>query len=307
MFVTEGAFGLVTQDLSNGVVSNEFPVYDLDPTRVLPDWLLLKFQDPSTVRAVAAETTGGTKSRRRWKEDQFEAFVIDLPPIPVQREIVRILSTFSELETELKAELELRLLQYAHYRDSLLTFFETGTRWALLGEIANVRVGQAPPEGVVGGEGPFAFVNAGTTESGRASEANTQGGAVTIPSRGQGGVGVVGYQAEDFWCGPLCYRIASVNAGLSTRFLYYYLKSVQPSIRRLQQTGGTPALNRKELILVKVPVPPAKEQDRIVGILDKFDPFLNDLSVGLPAEINARRKQYEHYRDRLLTFNELAA
>lgn len=128
MFVTEGAFGLVTPDLSNGVVSNEFPVYDLDPTRALPDWLLLKFQDPSTVRTVAAEATGGTKSRRRWKEDQFEAFVIDLPPIPVQREIVRILSTFSELERELKAELELRLLQYAHYRADLLTFLAEQSR-----------------------------------------------------------------------------------------------------------------------------------------------------------------------------------
>ena len=78
MFVTEGAFGIVTPDLADGVVSNEFPVYDLDSKRVLPEWLLLRFQDPSTVQAVAAEATGGTKSRRRWKENQFELSLIHI-------------------------------------------------------------------------------------------------------------------------------------------------------------------------------------------------------------------------------------
>ena len=89
----------------------------------------------------------------------------------------------------------------------------------------------------------------------------------------------------------------------------YYVPdtSNQDSIRGLQQTGGTQALNRKELVLVKIAVPPLHEQERIVAILDKFDALVNDLSVGLPAEIRARRQQYEHYRDRLLTFSEKAA
>ncbi|MFD6677749.1 restriction endonuclease subunit S [Rhodococcus zopfii] len=127
MFVTEGAFGLVPPALSDGVVSNEFPVYDLDPAQVLPEWLLLKFQDPATVKTVAAQATGGTKSRRRWKEDQFEAFVIDLPPLPAQREIVRILSTFSDLKAALKDELAGRRKQYEYYLDRLLNFEEVTT------------------------------------------------------------------------------------------------------------------------------------------------------------------------------------
>nr|WP_246050460.1 restriction endonuclease subunit S [Asticcacaulis tiandongensis] len=57
---------------------------------------------------------------------------------------------------------------------------------------------------------------------------------------------------------------------------------------------------------IKVPIPPLEEQERIVSILDKFDALVNDLSSGLPAEIRARRQQYEHYRDRLLTFREAA-
>jgi type I restriction enzyme S subunit len=55
---------------------------------------------------------------------------------------------------------------------------------------------------------------------------------------------------------------------------------------------------------IKIPIPPIEEQTRIVSILDKFDALVNDLSSGLPAEIKARRQQYEHYRDRLLTFTE---
>lgn len=117
----------------------------------------------------------------------------------------------------------------------------------------------------------------------------------------------MGYQTEPFWCGPLCYRIISATNGLRTRYLYFYLKSIQPSIRGLQQTGGTPALNKKELVLIRVPIPGIEEQDRIVSLLDKFDSLVNDLSVGLPAELAARRKQYEYYRDHLLTFEEAAA
>ena len=124
MFVTEGSFGLVTPELADGVVSNEFPVFDVELSRVLPEWLFLTFQDPVIVRRAATETTGGTKSRRRWKEDQFLAFEIDLPPLAVQSEIVRVHRALVGLESELAAELNARRKQYEYYRDRLLTFPE---------------------------------------------------------------------------------------------------------------------------------------------------------------------------------------
>ncbi|MDR4028361.1 MAG: restriction endonuclease subunit S, partial [Bilophila sp.] len=68
--------------------------------------------------------------------------------------------------------------------------------------------------------------------------------------------------------------------------------------------GAQPKLNQANLNKIPIPVPPLEEQTRIVAILDKFDALVNDLSSGLPAEISARRKQYEYYRDRLLTFKE---
>ncbi len=70
--------------------------------------------------------------------------------------------------------------------------------------------------------------------------------------------------------------------------------------------GGTTAINKSELAGMRILVPPLEEQQRIVSILDRFDKLTNDLSSGLPAEIEARRKQYEYYRDRLLSFDELA-
>lgn len=124
MFVTEGSFGLVTEDLADGVVSSEFPTYDLDTERVIPEWLYLYFQDPIVVNAAAAEATGGTKSRRRWKEEQFEAFQIRLPAISAQREIVRRAQTVSQLIESLEAEIVARRTQYSHYRDRLMTFEE---------------------------------------------------------------------------------------------------------------------------------------------------------------------------------------
>ena len=65
-------------------------------------------------------------------------------------------------------------------------------------------------------------------------------------------------------------------------------------------------LSGESLARLTIPVPPREEQDRIVSILDKFDALVNDLSSGLPAEIAARRRQYQHYRDRLLTFRQAA-
>ncbi|TFD42589.1 restriction endonuclease subunit S [Cryobacterium sp. TMT1-2-1] len=232
---------------------------------------------------------------------------IPVPPLEVQTEVVRVLDQFTRLETDLRAEQQARLAQYEHYRAELIRNIPGETEWRTLGAVANVRTGQAPPDGVPAESGEYSFVNAGTAESGRSPLQNTDGDAVTIPSRGQGGVGVVGYQREPFWCGPLCYRIWSTNEVVSTRFLYHFLKSIQPSIRGLQQTGGTPALNRKELVLVAVPVPAIEVQKHIVNVLDQFDGLVNDIDGGIPAEIRMRRNQYEHYRHRLLRFKELEA
>lgn|GEM_PF-1692633 len=128
MFVTEGSFGIVTPGQADGVVSNEFPVFDLDSSRILPEWLVLYFQDEYTLKRIAREVTGtergSTKSRRRWKEDQFRAFQVELPPIAAQREFLRVIGTVAGLESALSDEIVARRRQYQHYRDRLMDFEE---------------------------------------------------------------------------------------------------------------------------------------------------------------------------------------
>ena len=228
--------------------------------------------------------------------------LVPVPPIIVQREIAQILDTFTQLEAELEAELESRNQQYEVCRSEVL-HFERSTEWTSLEKVTQIRTGTKPPSELIATEAPFNYMNGGVQPSGRTLECNTAAETITIPSRGS--VGIVGYQSRRFWCGPLCYRITSSVDTLETRFLYFYLKSIQKRIISLQQTGSIPALNKKELATVRVPMITRSEQSRIVTILNTFDNLINDLTSGLPAEIAARRQQYEQYRNQLLTFKRL--
>ena len=172
-----------------------------------------------------------------------------------------------------------------------------------LGDIANIKTGQKPNNIVE--EGLFEYINAGTTKSGFVESYNCEGDIVTTPSRGQGGIGFIGYQKNRFWLGPLCYGIKSKNSRrVLNKFLYYILNANSSQIMSIKKSGGVPAINSGDLAMLVIPLPPINEQERIVEILDRFDKLCNDLSEGLPAEIDARQKQYEYYRDKLLRFKE---
>lgn len=301
-------YAAIPADYDGQIASTGYCVLRPSQGRILTSFLFYLLGTPEFYGYVEANERGA--SYPAITDSAIKAFRIPVPPIEVQHEIVHVLDSFRTLKAELVAaierELDARLVQYSSCRKALLSFDEVNVKWSSLGDIASVHTGQAPHPGVLADDGHFPFVNAGTTASGLAAESNTPGDTVTIPSRGQGGVGIAGYQSSDFWCGPLCYRIRSTDEHLLNRYLFHYLKSVQSEIRGLQQVGGTPALNRKELVLVKVPVPLPAEQERIAGIIDRLDTSVTELRVALSAEIDARRTQYEYYRDRLLTFEERA-
>ena len=175
-----------------------------------------------------------------------------------------------------------------------------------LDDVANFKTGSKPE---LVSEEPlsdgYEYINAGTTNSGYTYKANRKSGAVTTPSRGQGGIGFVGYQNRDFWLGPLCYAIYAKDTNvILSRYLYYELLSRKDEILKRKNEGGVPALNGADLKTIPIRLPSLSEQERIVSILDRFDALCNDLSAGLPAEIEARQKQYEYYRDKLLSFEE---
>ena len=98
--------------------------------------------------------------------------------------------------------------------------------------------------------------------------------------------------------------IVEANKGTDIKFLYYYLKNMQEKLNQMKRGAGVPHIRGEDILNIGMPYFPLEEQNRIVSILDRFDTLCHDLTAGLPAEIAARQKQYEYYRDTLLTFTE---
>ena len=177
----------------------------------------------------------------------------------------------------------------------VLSWNPTQVTTQFLGDVATIQTGEKPTEEQFAAGGDFAYLNGGVSPSGFVGEANTPGETIAIPSRGS--VGKVAWSSRPFWCGPLSYRIRPMDQiGLSTRFLYFYLKNIEPEIVSLQQSGSIPALNKAQLSRVRIEIPPIDVQNEIVRILDTF----LALEVELEAELEARTEQYQYYRDSLL-------
>lgn len=231
--------------------------------------------------------------------EDIREFEIPVPPIEVQQEIVCILDKFTELEVELQAELDARKKQFSYYADELFTFSDVEK--INVGNIAIIKTGSKPTQ-IIETETEYEYINAGTTNSGYVEGYNCDGDVVTTPSRGEGGIGFVGYQKKQFWLGPLCYKLQMKSNNVLAKYVYYYLLAKPELILQYKNTGGVPSLNVGDVAKIEIEVPSLVEQRKIVNILDKFETICNDGIMGLPAEIEARHKQYEYYRDKLLTF-----
>ena len=242
---------------------------------------------------------------------------IPVPPIEVQNEIVRILDNFTELEVELEVELEARKKQYEYYN---------GMLWDKMKEyneicISNLcRIG----DGLHGtpkyftGSGRY-FINGNNLNNGKivitdqTKEVNVKEfekieiNNKTILLSINGTIGNIAlYNGENIMLGKSVAFFEVFDKKLLNKYLYYYLQSKEA--RRYfdsMSTGSTiKNLGLKALRLLKIPIPPITVQKQIVSILDRFDKLCNDISEGIPTEIEARRKQYEYYRDKLLNFKE---
>ena len=227
-----------------------------------------------------------------------EELLIPVPPLPVQEEIVRILDKFTALEAELEAELEARRKQYEFYRDQLLTFGDE-VEWKPLGEIvSSIASGKNKTRKDTG-----IYCVYGSTGVIAQTDVYMYKGPCILIARVGANAGFVYlvnglYDVSD---NALMIRIPSET---NIRFIYYLLTAI--NLNQFAKGGGQPLITASFLRNIKVPLPPLAEQERIVAILDKFDALVNDISSGLPAELEMRRKQYEYYRDRLLTFKPLA-
>jgi len=147
---------------------------------------------------------------------------------------------------------------------------------------------------ILGGQEPAYYID----------KSNHDGEAIVM-SRSGAYAGFVSY-----WNQPIFVTdgfIIKPKDELTIKFLYYFFKNMQETLHSMKRGGGVPHVRAVEIMKLPIPIPSLEEQERIVSILDRFDVMTTDMTSGLPAEIAARQKQYEYYRDKLLAFEELGA
>ncbi|MGQ7478764.1 restriction endonuclease subunit S [Streptococcus suis] len=237
--------------------------------------------------------TGQTK----FNKTNLKKILIPIPPLEIQEEIVKILDKFTEYVTELTAELTDRQKQYSFYRDKLLSFEDEvyQVEWKTLGDIAKLKngkdwkslsVGDIPVYGSGGAMGEFV------------SEYAYNKPTVLIPRKGS--ISNLFYLEKPFWNVDTIYYTEIDESQVVPRYLYYYLTTID--LESMATNPTRPSLTQAILDKIPIPVPSLPIQQRIVQVLDNFDAVCNDLSIGLPKEIELRQKQYDYFREKLLTF-----
>jgi type I restriction enzyme S subunit len=303
---------LIDAEYSGEVASTGYCVLRAKKDEVLPKWIL--YWIASTEFKIYVEENQSGSAYPAISDAKVKEFKIPIPcpeapekSLEIQGEIIRILDNFTELTaeltTELNAELTARKKQYNYYRDQLLSFEDGEVEWKTLGNMAENLDSMRKP------------ITSGLRERG------------DVPYYGASGIVdyVKGYVfdgdlllvSEDganllVRSTPIAFSISGkswVNnhahvlkfeTYAERRYVEFYLNSIDltPYISGAAQ----PKLNQKNLNSISIPNPSPEDKERIVAILDKFDALTNSITEGLPREIELRQKQYEYYRNSLLSF-----
>lgn len=305
---TQMRYCLIDEEYDGEVASTGYCVLRAKKEVVLPKWILHLISS-SEFKGYLEENQSGS-AYPAISDAKLKEFKIPIPcpnnpkkSIEIQMEIVRILDTFSALTAELTAELNIRKKQYNYYRDQLLSFKEGDVEWNSLGDLAENLDSKRKP------------ITSGLRDAGE------------IPYYGASGI--VDYVKDYIFDGdfllvsedganllarntPIAFSISGktwvnnhahvlkFDTYAERRYVEYYLNSIDltPYISGAAQ----PKLNKKNLESILIPNLSFSEKERIVKILDKFDVITSSITEGLPREIELRQKQYEYYRDLLLSF-----
>ncbi len=287
----------------------------IDKDLLLPDFSKYLFRSNEIRKQIIRTASGVT--RFNVSREKMEQVIIPLPPLPVQQEIVRILDNFTELTTQLKAELTAELTarrkQYEYYRNYLSDFKDDSVAKSVtLGEIASysknrINALELNEETYVGVDNLLPDKKGKTYSNYVPTE-----GRLTKFETGDILIGNIRPYLKKIW---LATNVGGTNGdvlvislndkkAILPEYLYFVLSSDDffAYAVRHSKGGKMPRGDKNAIMKYSVPIPPIEEQKRIVAILDRFDALCNDLTSGIPAEIEARQKQYEYYRDKLLTF-----
>lgn len=259
-------------------------------------------------------------------KEEFTKFKIPIPPLPIQQEIVTILNKFTqlqaELQEELQEELQARRAQYEYYRNELLYIEGKEIEWKTLGEVCD------KSENIKWKDNQntdFQYIDLSSVSRSNNKILETQTiNSTNAPSRAQQIVNkddvifgttrptlkrysLITSKHHNQICSTGFCVLRANQKVLLPKYLFFILTAASFSsyVENNQEGAGYPSITNSVVKRYKIPIPPLAAQERIVGILDKFDTLVNDISVGLPAEIQARRKQYEYYRGKLLDFKSI--
>ena len=314
-------------DCEGGTNGDVLTVQIEDTEKVLPRFLYYVLSSEKFF-LYDIQNSKGAKMPRGSK-DAVMKFEIPLPPIEVQEEIVRILDSYTEktdeLTQNLMAEITARSTQYNYYRDKLLKV-ETNAHKYKLGEVATVTklAGFEFTNYVTYSEnGNIIALRGLNVKNGRldlhdvkyvdkSDFSKLERSKLHIGDMLFTYVGTVGQVAivdeeDKYYLAPNVALIRCDKEVLLPQYMKYYFQTTQfwdKQIRRLLQSSSMQNIPMEKIRKFEIVVPPLDVQNRIVNVLDNFEKICSDLNIGLPAEIEARQKQYEYYRDKLLTFAE---
>ena len=231
------------------------------------------------------------------KSDKLTKLLIPVPPIKIQEKIVQILDKMTEYVTELTSELTSRKKQYSFYRDKLLSFEDEVYQvdWKVLKDVATLKNGK---DWKVLPSGEIPVYGSGGEMGEFVADYSYDKPTVLIPRKGS--ISNLFYLEKAFWNVDTIYYTEIDDKQIIPKYFYYYLTTVK--LEEMATNPTRPSLTQAILDKIRIPVPSLEIQSRIVQVLDNFDMVCNDLKIGLPKEIELRQKQYEYFREKLLTF-----
>lgn len=318
-----GISSVITKKVEEKLYLNSFCFFfRMNNKEILnPDFAKHLFRS-SNLRYQIGKTASGV-TRFNVSKKAMEKICIPVPPLEVQCEIVHILDDFTLLSAELSAELKARQQQYEYYKNELYSFKDKDVKYVKLKEIAEIyRGGNFQKKDFIENGKPCIHYGQIYTKYGKtANKTYTFVNDTVFEKSKQAGkndivMAVTSENIEDVckcvvWLGneniAVSGHTAIIHTKINARYLGYYFSTLHFFIDKAKLAHGTKVIEVTPSSLndILIPVPSEEEQENIASKVEKFEKLCNDISEGLPAEIEARQKQYEYYRDKLLTFKEL--
>ena len=316
------------RDAEEVIVSPLNVVFRIDEAVINQGYLLHFLNSRSGTWQIITKREGieGT-GRKLLPFERFATIKVPVPPLPIQREIVRIMDSFTGLIEELTQELTARKKQYDYYRDYLLTFSKPNekiltdrqtdrqtdrkindtVKWLKIKDFCTISRGKVISKDYIRDHSGIYPVYSSQTENdgllGSISDYMYEGEYLTWTTDGAN-AGTVFHRSGKFNITNVCGLLKPNDEIVDIRYLYYALSVAAKT--HVNYGMGNPKLMSNVMSEIKVPIPSKERQGMIANILERFDTLCNNIVNGIPAEIAARQKQYKYYRDKLLTFKKLA-